>query len=75
MVYGPAAVYRVDNCVAFRITGTPPEGKSVAEAAAKCVELAEPEVKRVWLAGPEAKVVHMKWLERWGFAVKNLSAE
>jgi RNA polymerase sigma factor (sigma-70 family) len=71
----PAAVYRVDNCVAFRITGTPPEGKSVAEAATKCVELAEPEVKRVWLAGPEAKVVHMKWVERWGFAVKNLSAE
>jgi multidrug efflux pump subunit AcrB len=71
----PAAVYRVDNCVAFRITGTPPEGKSVAEAATRCVELAEPEVQRVWLAGPEAKVVHMKWVERWGFAVKNLSAK
>ena len=71
----PAAVYRADNCVAFRITGTPPEGKSVAEAATKCVELAEPEVKRVWLAGPKAKVFHMKWVERWGFAVKNLSAE
>ena len=71
----PAAVYRVDNCVAFRITGTPPEGKSVAEAATRCVELAEPEVQRVWLAGPEAKVLHLKWVEHWGFAVKNLSAK
>jgi RNA polymerase sigma factor (sigma-70 family) len=74
-LYGPATAYRVDNCVAFRITGTPPEGKSVAEAATKCVELAEPEAKRVCLAGPQGKILHMKWVERWGFAVKNLSAK
>jgi RNA polymerase sigma factor (sigma-70 family) len=59
-VYVPAAVYRVDRCVAFRITGAPSEGKSVAEAAAKCVELTEPEVKRIELRD---------------FAVKNLSAK
>jgi multidrug efflux pump subunit AcrB len=59
-VYGPAAVYSVDLSPAIRITGAPPEGNSVAAAAARCVELAEAELKR--LGSP-------------GFAVQNLSAK
>jgi RNA polymerase sigma factor (sigma-70 family) len=59
-VYVPAAVYRVDRCVAFRITGAPPEGKSVAEATAKCVELTEPEVKRIELRDFAVKSLSVK---------------
>jgi multidrug efflux pump subunit AcrB len=59
-VYGPAAVYRVDLYPAIRITGAPPEGKSVAAAAAKCVDLAEAELKRLGTRD---------------FAVENLSAK
>src|SRR5262249_21640190 len=42
---GPAAVFRVDGFPAIRISGTPPEGKSVAAAAARCAALAEAEMK------------------------------
>jgi multidrug efflux pump subunit AcrB len=59
-VCGRAAVYRVDLYPAIRITGAPPEGKSVAAAAAKCVDLTEAEMKR---------------LGSRGFAVENLSAK
>ena len=45
-VNGPAAVYRVDLHPAIRITGAPPEGKSVAAVAAQCVHLARAEMKR-----------------------------
>jgi hypothetical protein len=62
-VYGPAAVYRVDRYLTLRITGAPPEEKSVAAAASKCVDLAEAEVKRLDSPG------------YWGFVVKNLSAK
>jgi RNA polymerase sigma factor (sigma-70 family) len=57
---GPAAVYRIDLSPAIRITGTPPEGKSVASSAAECVELAEVEMKRLGIRG---------------FAVKDLSGK
>jgi RNA polymerase sigma factor (sigma-70 family) len=60
---GPAAVYRVDGFPAARITGAPPDGKSVAAAAAKCVDLTEDEVTRLDRPGYR------------GFAVKNLSAK
>jgi len=56
----PAAVYRVALYPAIRITGAPPEGKSVAAAAARCVDLAEAEMKR-----REFRI----------YAVKNLSAK
>jgi multidrug efflux pump subunit AcrB len=56
----PGAVHRINLYPAIRITGAPPEGKSVAAAAARCVDLAEAELKR--LGSP-------------GFAVKNLSAK
>jgi multidrug efflux pump subunit AcrB len=59
-VTGPSAVYRVNLYPAVRITGAPPEGKSVAAAAARCVDLAEAEMKR---------------LGSRGFAVENLSAK
>jgi multidrug efflux pump subunit AcrB len=59
-VYGPAAVYRVDLSPAIRIIGAPPEGKSVATAAAKCVDLTQAELKR---------------LGSRGFAVENLAAK
>jgi multidrug efflux pump subunit AcrB len=59
-VYGPAAVYRINLSPAIRITGAPPEGKSLAAAAARCVELAGAEMKR---------------LDSRLFAVKNLSAK
>jgi hypothetical protein len=58
--HGAAAVYCVDGFSAIRITGSPPEGKSVTTAAARWVELAEAELKR--LGSP-------------GFAVQNLSAK
>jgi multidrug efflux pump subunit AcrB len=58
-VTGPGAVYRVDLHPAVRITGTPAEGKSVAAAASRCVELAEAEGKRIGAKG---------------FVVENLSA-
>ncbi|HVS38778.1 MAG TPA: efflux RND transporter permease subunit [Gemmataceae bacterium] len=58
---GPAAVYRVDGFPAIRITGAPPEGKTVAEAAAQCIRLAKEE-----MALDES---------RSSFAVKNLSAK
>jgi multidrug efflux pump subunit AcrB len=45
--YGQTADYRVDGIPAIRITGVPPEGKSVAEAAANCVELTEAELERI----------------------------
>jgi len=44
---GPSAVYRVNLSPAIRITGAPPEGKSVAAAAAKCVDLTQAEMKRL----------------------------
>lgn len=59
-VSGPAAVYRIDLHPAIRITGTLPQGKSVAAAAEKCADLAEAEIKR---------------LDSGDFAVKNLSAK
>ena len=59
-VFGPAAVYRVDLYPAIRITGAPPEGKSVIVAAANCVDLAEAEMKR---------------LDSRGMATKNLSVK
>src|SRR5262249_5589728 len=59
-VTGPAAIYRVNLHPAIRITGTPPGGKSVAAVAAKCVRLAEAELKR---------------LDSEGFAVENLAAK
>jgi hypothetical protein len=62
-LYVPAAVYRVDGFPAIRITGAPPDGKSVAAAAAKCVDLTEAEVKSLDRPGYR------------GFAVKNLSAK
>jgi multidrug efflux pump subunit AcrB len=55
-----SAVYRVDLYPAIRITGAPPEGKSVAAAAARCVDLAKAEMKR---------------LSSRGFAVETLSAK
>jgi len=58
--YGPSAVYSVNYFPAVRITGVPPEGQSVAEAAAKSVDLAEAELKH---------------LGSRGFAVENLSAK
>jgi multidrug efflux pump subunit AcrB len=42
---GPTGVYRVDMYPAVRITGLPPEGKTVKSAAARCVELADAEKK------------------------------
>jgi multidrug efflux pump subunit AcrB len=57
---GPAAVYRLDRCWAIRITGAPAEGKSVAAAAARCIDLTEAERKR---------------LGSRGYAVVNLSAK
>jgi multidrug efflux pump subunit AcrB len=58
-----AAVYRVDLHSAIRITGAHPKEKSLAAAAARCVNLAEAEVKRLDSPGYR------------GFAVKNLSAK
>jgi hypothetical protein len=58
--FGPGAVYRVDLYPAIRITGAPPEGKSMTVAGAKCVDLAEVEMKR---------------LDFQGFATKNLSVK
>jgi hypothetical protein len=55
-----AAAYRVNLCPAIRITGTPPQGKSVTEAALQWSELADAEIKR---------------LGSRGFAVENLSAK
>jgi hypothetical protein len=49
--YGQTADYRVDGIPAIRITGVPPEGKSVAEAAANCVELTGAELKRLGSRG------------------------
>jgi multidrug efflux pump subunit AcrB len=59
-IMGPAAVYRVDLHPAIRISGAPPDGESVNAAAAKCVDLAEAELKRLGFAG---------------FSVQNLSAK
>jgi multidrug efflux pump subunit AcrB len=59
-VDGPAAVCRVDGFPAIRITGVAPEEKSVAAAAAQCVDLAEAELKR---------------RDFQGFAVNNLSVK
>jgi multidrug efflux pump subunit AcrB len=59
-VAGPAAVYRVDRHPAVRITGNPPDGKSAARTTARCVELAEAELKRIGSGG---------------FAPRNLSAK
>jgi RNA polymerase sigma factor (sigma-70 family) len=59
-VFVPAAVYRINGHPAIRITGAPPEGKSVSEAGAQCVDLAQAELKR---------------LGSLGFAVENLSAK
>jgi multidrug efflux pump subunit AcrB len=39
----PPAVYRVNLYPAMRITGSPPEGQTAAEAARRCVKLAEAE--------------------------------
>jgi multidrug efflux pump subunit AcrB len=55
----PPAVYRVDMYPAVRITGAPPRGKTAADAAQKCVELAKAERK-------DEKGPH-------GFAVLNLT--
>ena len=43
IVDAPAVVYRVNMYTAVRITGSPEEGKTVKEAAARCVELADAE--------------------------------
>jgi len=42
-VTGPTVICRVNLYPAIRITGSPPEGKSAAEAARQCVKLAEAE--------------------------------
>ena len=57
---GPAVVYRVDLYPAIRITGAPPEGKSVTAGAAKCVDLAEAEMKRLGFRKFAAKNVTVK---------------
>lgn len=58
-VTGPTTVYRLNLFPAIRISGTPPEGKSAADAAKRWLELAEAELKR-----GDSK----------GFALENLSA-
>ena len=45
-VTGPAAVYRVDLHPAVRISGSPPEGTTIAETARRCVDLAEAERRK-----------------------------
>jgi multidrug efflux pump subunit AcrB len=59
-VYGPGAVYRINLSPAIRITGAPPEWKSVAAAGPQCVGLAQAELERLGARG---------------FAVVNLSAK
>lgn len=52
---GPAAVLRVDGYTAIRIVGAPAKGKTVADATAKAVELAEAELKRLKVKGVDVK--------------------
>lgn len=59
-VIGPATVYRVNLQPAIRITGTPTDGKSVAEAAASCIALAEAEMKRIQSEGFSAEDLPVK---------------
>lgn len=60
MVRGPASIVRVNLYPAIRITGVVPNDKSAADSAARCVELADAEMKRGKASG---------------FAVENLTSK
>jgi multidrug efflux pump subunit AcrB len=50
-IEGPTTVYRIDLCPAIRISGTPVVGKSIAEAADRCINIAETELKSSQMKG------------------------
>jgi multidrug efflux pump subunit AcrB len=56
VVVARPAVYRVDLYRAIRITGSPPEGTSLGDAAARCVKIADEERERLKGAGDYAVV-------------------